>query len=777
MAHNKNVGRKSPQRKFKDRKGGVFCKYIIYAVVIAALFGCEDTSNPGEAARQERLQIFAAAVSEAEDISARMPAEGMETGVETEVVMQNTADSSDMPVSPAVWIDIRNIDEGNPEFIPNEYLLSCTSQEVTLGMGHDTLGIMAAGSQSVIYPGAILDGISYLEGRYVLLTGGRRNPVNISTDLIGIDNSSIRVEDPGKISEVRQAIGRLIHANNGADVSPPVRLGLTHERIHTARQAATIFGLHSSVDAYNVVSASLDITDERENSSTSTRHMTRMNHVYYTVNVDPLDPTIAYSEPPQLSFGVEPVYISSVTYGRTALAVSTFTSRESTYERSIAAALNVNVSGIVDVGFEVSHTDSESARRDFENFQTLIHGGSAEVPTVTSIEQFAEYLQHPLSNIDAVPMAYTVNRLRDNTPVKTVLATTYNNSSCEFVPTGSARAVFVTPTVISGTVGDRVFGRISVDTIDNNAGNASGECVINTDNLIFNRVPSGSYTITADGNLERELGVGVSKPAHLISTRNKELIICADLTVGGRSVRGSRIVSLGRSSPYHIDTARSINPTSAVIENTETLELAQNFSIETIVQAQGSCLADDHDDCLPTGILNSTCSTNADCYTGLWCDTLGEEIDGDGVSMACEPQLPVNSICGIPHADAPDRDAGLLSHRCEGDLTCNNSWCSDGTAGSAGTAPSSGGVCDTNLFYDTRPTTGTSLADRAEPYSDLCEYGSVPVDGRCTVNRHCGAGLICVLETDSPLSAATRAGRDLDNNWIPILGTCMQPGS
>ena len=607
----------------------------------------------------------------------------------------------------------------------------------------------------MIYPGAIIDGASFESGRYRQLSGGVRKPVDISTDLTGIDNVSMSVNNPNSLSAVRRAINSLIL--DAGDNAPPLRMSYTEKKLRSASHLAATFGLHSRANALDLVETEIDYETSSEYSTTHSRNMTELRQVFYTVNVDSIHgPMDAYSIPPSISSEVVPVYISSVTYGRIAIIASLQDDTESSYAHDFAAALRLNIDGIAESDNSANVEIAQSAAENFESFQALVNGGGGP-PVVVNPATFADYLEAPLVNRLAVPISYTVNRLSDGSPVRTVLTSNYVDVECTPGVDGKPRGIVARPVRFSGSNTDReysVYGKISVDVTNTRTISDSNECEINTDpeNLIFDRsrekkitFPTLPYSLNP---LSRATSDGV---VYTSTASNSGLVVCAHVTIesGGSSssIIKEQIIPIGANSKYRIRTdGREIEDiTPSLVTGEETIPLRGggrlNFDLRLHIQAQANCEADDPADCLPHGVYGSKCDSDDQCTSAgnrnLWCDNLPATIDGTPRRDRCVSRLPENRICGRPYSG---ENLPALNRRCQDGLMCLEGWCTTGVPGSVGTNNSE---CASELFWDDAPY-GRYGRDFGDPRSHVCEPdGTIPVKQACTQNRHCDGDAIC----------------------------------
>ena len=728
----------------------------------------EERAAEQRAEEERARNNFAAMIAAAEDINTNVGMIPVGEHPQGEITMLVPEENvSGQPISTAEWVNIENIDaddEGAVDFLSDDEILSCTSEEVELGVNSgDGLAIMSMSAQSIIYPGVIFDGRSFETGEYRPLAGGVRNKINIFIDHLGVgrENTSATIMNPGLPSQVAEGIRDLILEIE----NEPPRTGLeySNERFHSESQLMTNFGFHAGVAVPNIASLDVSVNNTNSIDKTYTQEMFKLTHAYFTVSVDPPGasdgdpdtPDGPYIEPPSLSFGTVPVYVSSVTYGRTAIAAFRFTADTSENSQDISTQLAVAIQGI-EANTAVESGSSSSASSSISNFRAVAFGGqSDEVSTITSLSDFYSFINGDLTNAFAVPIAYTIKRLDDDSIVQTVLSTTYVRRSCEKTVNNNARAVFVNPLSFVSSTRDEtnVYGQISVEVVDSvSGGNATGECRINTssDNgyLIFNRTERNMFSFSGEeGNLINPIYEGPNRlPLYIDSASGKALVICANLTLEDRAgnrdevVRSKAIRLDDRGEGrYFINTRNTQEPRASLIEDAENLRIRTNprFDFTAEVQVQANCVmpygANSHS-CLPRGVRYSACTRDSDCLGNSWCDNLPQDADGtiNPIGGFCAPKLELNRLCGVPNSSTSLEDRERLHTRCKSGL-CQNSWCSRGGPGAAGwDGPR--GQCGAGLLKDT----GWSDGDAT---SDVCEiYRGLNKNEACTQDNHCLSG-------------------------------------
>ncbi len=320
-----------------------------------------------------------------------------------------------------------------PQNSETNRIYNCTVTEYEATAGYNELFLLNPTS-SVIYPGAILDGTSIQDGRYVLLSGGIRRPIDISVSILGTSSGDVTstkvsgtVSNPDSLAKVREALNGILTKSENDGLSPPQVSQLTTQIVSSESSFGLSFGvnisgsLNPSLNFAFGSDFSLNASDRRET------YMTRYAHRYYTVDVDaPIRPGNFYERFPALTSSITPVYVASVTYGR--MVFIEMNSTRSSQE--IRAALSASVEA-----FRVT-TESELATQhrnvflDSETKVTVL-GGASSVG-LTDASQLGEYINNAGSSyLDGIPIAYTLRFLSDGSIARTTLSSRYNVRQCD----------------------------------------------------------------------------------------------------------------------------------------------------------------------------------------------------------------------------------------------------------------------------------------------------------------------------------------------------------
>ena len=300
----------------------------------------------------------------------------------------------------------------------------------------DKAGQMASVTidQSVLYPGSILQGESFMNGVYDPLV--LSNPFKPVT-LFFTCNGSYSAKKEGvlpKGSDILTAKNSLVreNASNIATTYMPANYTFESEQVTTEESFKKISSVHAKANFLSIAKASFGYDKTTAWSNNKSYVVCKMKQTVYTAAIDPkyitdwIDGTISASQ-----CGLyEPVYISSVDYGRVAYIMIETSNSTSSVNSSISASVSVAFKSF---GGSVDYSTSTELKKLFDSKKVTVSilGGKSDV-MVTDYKTFLDYMNPVQSNSVSysAPVGYTVRRLKDNTTVR--LATYYQDSYKEF---------------------------------------------------------------------------------------------------------------------------------------------------------------------------------------------------------------------------------------------------------------------------------------------------------------------------------------------------------
>lgn len=266
----------------------------------------------------------------------------------------------------------------------------------------------------VIFPGALIKGESVLDGTYTLISA-KRNPITISTSLIGSPATSVVISDP-KLSTIREAVNSLMKQDY--DV-PYANMAFTIEQANSEQQLD--LSLHASYKGGGLkVSGGFDFA----NKKVKTRLIAKFIQSYYTLDMDmPSQPSDLFNgDVNKTLFGTfMPMYVSTVTFGRMAL----FTIESSLDETQVKAVLNASYGG--STGSATSEFASMMASSTMKVY--ILGGSGADASaSINGFEDFKKYITAGGSfskTSPGAPISYKLRYIKDNSIGKIVFAASY----------------------------------------------------------------------------------------------------------------------------------------------------------------------------------------------------------------------------------------------------------------------------------------------------------------------------------------------------------------
>ncbi|MFO0635559.1 MAG: thiol-activated cytolysin family protein [Nannocystaceae bacterium] len=311
---------------------------------------------------------------------------------------------------------------------------TCSREDWTETKQFDRITAMLVNSQA-LYPGALV-------GSDALATGVLapkilpRSPLRFSASLEGVLDGAIAatVAAPS-LSAFREAMHEILSSEIVGET--PAHVDAVISEVHSSEQ----LGLAIGVDARwgfvlgGEVSASLAFEREQVRS----RYAVQFTQAYYTVDVDPPEAPSGLFAPEvtledvQGEFGEEaPLYVSSVTYGRSVLF--TITSEFSSEE--LGAALEFAYRGAASVDGSISMTHEEVLASS--EITAFVSGGNGEAAakTIFGVDELREYITKGGSydrDSPGAAIAYKLAWAADDSPAGFALTSEYEVEQCERV--------------------------------------------------------------------------------------------------------------------------------------------------------------------------------------------------------------------------------------------------------------------------------------------------------------------------------------------------------
>ena len=401
------------------------------------------------------------------------------------------------PVEQApVTMDVTTLDEDGNPVIAEDVTYTCTSTPYTLADTPEDIVIYDP-DRSVLYPGAFVQGKSYVVGSIDALTIPERAPLRISIpDVASTTGDNFRTVTPNQ-AEVSNAIGNIVGNAVLDGLATPSSIDFKMETYHSESQ----FALAAKVSG-NYLGFSGSASGSIDRNASETTIAVQFTQRMYTVAVErpASDPASFFSDDftasdlealrsrGQIGPDNLPVYVSEVVYGR--MMMFTLTSTES--ESDIRATLQAAYDGI---GGSVEGSLSARQQSLLQNSKVAItsYGGEAEA-TLAMIKSgnWADYFTANAPLNSASPLSYTFRNVGDNSIAAVTEATNYDVRTCD--------ARQATPGTFELLDAQNLSLPFAPDVHGRHVGDVTGDGI---DDLIFNRTgTSGNQTVIGigDGN-------------------------------------------------------------------------------------------------------------------------------------------------------------------------------------------------------------------------------------------------------------------------------------
>ena len=273
---------------------------------------------------------------------------------------------------------------------------------------------------AVILPGSVLDGESFLNGSYNNLIINNPKEIVLSTTLQG-PKAVVKVSAIPTVSDVREKLNTLISQNKDAIrfESTPTYLTYMSNEVTTQESFSKSFGIHANVQVLKgLIKANFKYEEKSLTINSKKYVLIKVRQVLYNVAVDPKSAD-EWGDIRNIG-SYEPVYISSVDYGRVAHLLIETSENSTETSKTIQAGISV---GFPKVGGGIDYNQQEVYRKYFRdhNIQIMIAGGPlSTAKTVNDYDSFINFLRNP-NEEDLVkasaPIGYNVRTLKDNREV------------------------------------------------------------------------------------------------------------------------------------------------------------------------------------------------------------------------------------------------------------------------------------------------------------------------------------------------------------------------
>lgn len=278
--------------------------------------------------------------------------------------------------------------------------------------------------KTILYPGSILRGESFLNGKYdPVVLHNSFNPVTLFLTING-SNREIKKNVIPKGSEVFQALTDLTLGNSAFFSSKYIPANYTYEseKVTTEESFKKTINLHVKASFAGIANSSFDYDYNKSNVKSSSYTLVKLRQTVYSAGIDPVhwsnwvqgDISVLDSGP------YEPVYISSIDYGRVAyLLIETKKSSQET-GNMVKGAVDFKI-GRISAGGNYQKNEEFKKLFNSNKIKVSVLGGPSKI--VTNYDQFMDYMElfgEENAIASSAPISYTIRRLKDNTQVDIV---------------------------------------------------------------------------------------------------------------------------------------------------------------------------------------------------------------------------------------------------------------------------------------------------------------------------------------------------------------------
>lgn len=299
-----------------------------------------------------------------------------------------------------------------------------------LGEKYSELVVMDPAT-SIIYPGSIIVGETIPTGGYTQIVGGSRQPITISTSLIGGETVSYDIENPDKLSQVRTGINKLL-TQEGITGSLSTGMTMLATKVSSSEELKVAVKANYKYDG--TVKASVEGSFNFDSSESATHYLVKFLQVYYTIDVDAIPVDGFYdNSPSSVDYGaISPVYVASISYGRSAMLSIDSTASSEKLQAALDAAAEYGAhSGSVSISGEYSEI-LESC-----SFHCTIIGDddSSALGSVTDYNSFLSYIAGGKgfsTDNPGSPISYTLKYVKDGSVAETLLYSEYTTRKANY---------------------------------------------------------------------------------------------------------------------------------------------------------------------------------------------------------------------------------------------------------------------------------------------------------------------------------------------------------
>lgn len=285
-------------------------------------------------------------------------------------------------------------------------------------------------SRVEIFPGSVLRGGALLNDEYTPLVLKEPKEITLSMTLQG-KGLKVQTTTLPIMSQVRQKVNDLVNENkeNIDYENVPTYLTYISHEVDTEESFNKTFRTHLKVNVLaGLIKANFNYSWNKNTSYNKKYVLVKVRQLFYSINVDPVtaEDWGTFVKPGEY----EPVYVSSVDYGRVAnLLIQTEESAE-----EVKRMINASISfALKKFGGEAGASYEKEMKRLFKEkkVQIMIAGGPLSMgKDITTYEEFINFLKKPTAfNLvqSAAPIGYTLRSAIDGRKIE--IKTTYTESN------------------------------------------------------------------------------------------------------------------------------------------------------------------------------------------------------------------------------------------------------------------------------------------------------------------------------------------------------------
>ncbi|ADV44661.1 thiol-activated cytolysin family protein [Bacteroides helcogenes] len=279
--------------------------------------------------------------------------------------------------------------------------------------------------QEIFYPGALIKAKNIVNGSYTPIIVPR-NPITISTSLVGDKKSSVTVEDP-KLSTVRDALNDLLTRTYD---TPSANITYSSEEVYDETYLKLALGANYTGTVGSVKASGLFSFKKEKN-----HFLVKIQQVFYTIDIDlPSKPSDFFSQADfdykSLLGDEKPVYISSIKMGRVFLLGIETTMSKVEAEAKIQASF---LRGAFDANAETAFNDL--SKKSVIKARVLGGNASLSAKAISDIKQLKTLLEDGAKfsrDNPGIAISYKMRELGTNNTFRTVIYSKYRKNDSRF---------------------------------------------------------------------------------------------------------------------------------------------------------------------------------------------------------------------------------------------------------------------------------------------------------------------------------------------------------